>query len=254
MTSRGVVDIRRCGVVTRPFILSSYHHVGKPDNPLTMPKTRSTDATNWEHLAESYETWLEDGSVLKTLVLRIVRQRLGRGSAVGDVALRDAFNALRAAAVRFADATMDEGAAADAGRDEMEEAVAEAVLAWLDKLSQIPAAWDSLSWSEQDAAGADSGEQLVSFRFDAVVGVPDVPDVERPLKRTRVVEVEIEDDPEYQNDEAGRQSSENEEVAAKPQAGPGKKGAKRARVAGGQAQMGPLAAKKVRRSFFITLC
>ena len=70
-------------------------------------------------------------------------------------------------------------------------------------------------------------------------------------KRARVMEVEIEDDPEYQDGEVGRQSSDDEEVAVKPKAGPGKKGAKRAWVAGGQAQMGPLAAKKVRRGFFV---
>jgi len=216
-----------------------------------MPKTRSTDATNWEHLAESYEAWLEDGSVLKTLVLRIVRQRLGRGSAVGDMALRDAYNALRAAAVSFADAAMVEGATAESGRDEMEETVAEAVLGWLEKLSQLPAAWGLLSWSEQDAAGADSGEQLISFRFDEGARVPDVPGIDRPSKRVHIVEAEVEDDPEYQDGEADKESSDGEKGTARPTAGPAKKGAKRARLAGGEAQMGPPATKKVRRSSFI---
>jgi hypothetical protein len=211
-----------------------------------MPKTRSTDATNWEHLAESYETWLEDGSVLLTLVLRIVRQRLGRGSAVGDVALRDAYNALRAAAVGFADAVLVPGAAADAGREEMEEGAAAAVLAWLEKVAQLPEAWRQLSWTEQDAAAVDSYEELVELHFGENEEIPDVPDPDFPTKRPRLAEYEFEDDAAFKPGESVEGSSDGEEKAAKPVAGPVKK---RARVTGAGVQTGPLAAKKVRRSF-----
>jgi hypothetical protein len=210
-----------------------------------MPGTRSADATSGGNLESSFETWLDDYSLLKILVMRIVRQRLGRGSAMGDAALREAMVALGKAAERFGDAALEEDAEVDAGREEMEEEATEIVLRWLGTLSQTPALFQMLSETEQ-AAATWSVEEVTGFLYDTIAEMPAVPDSRSQLKRVRVVEVE-DTDAKDGDAEAGEESSDDDERAARPKAGPP---AKRVRVAGSGTEAGPLAAKKVCRSPF----
>lgn len=205
-----------------------------------MPKTRSSDTLTWEGLADSYELWLADYGVIKVLVLRILRQKLGRGSAACDVALREAYEALKGVAKAFGDAAMEEGAEVDAGREPMEEGVATAVLRWLGLMSQIPDVFRQLSDVEQEAVTWDNFD-VINYEWDTLAEIPEVPSAP---KRVRIEEVEIVDDARDRDveldDEGSEETPQPTKRARQAQSGEGK-----LKPSGRKAQPGPEAAQKV---------
>jgi len=213
-----------------------------------MPATRESDQATRAQLVDNYEMWLSEYSLLKVIILRIVRQRLGHGFALGDMALQEAYSALRKVADRFVDSGLhDEATEVDDGRERMEEETAMIVLRWLGSVSQIPSAFRILSDVERAAIKLTTLE-LVAYEYDALADMPVVPLFKAKTGSTRVVGSEEGDDTRDGDATPGEESSEQEEEAEEPTAGPAKKGSQRKRGAGDEAQKGPLAAKKVRRS------
>src|SRR6201996_1111281 len=140
-----------------------------------MPAARESDQATRAQLVNNYEMWLSEYSLLKVLILRIVRQRLGHGFALGDMALQEAYSALRKVADRFVDSGLhDEASEVDDGRERMEDETATIVLRWLGSVSQIPSAFKALTDVERAAIKLTTLE-LVAYEYDALADMPVVP-------------------------------------------------------------------------------
>lgn len=227
--------------VTMLIIISpSYHHVASPSIDTTMPQTREPSDDVRKSVAENMYNWLGDFTVLRTLVQRVVAQRLGREYSAVELILREAFGALKRAHDRFVeDEDLPESEYQDEAaerRERLEEEAATAVLRWLGTVSEIPKVFNALSESERASVRATASE-LVSVLFKDGERIPDVPWV--GSKRVRIAEEEI-----SKADEEYEAVDGSEDQPAPP---------KRARKTRGGAKgvvVGAEAAQKVCRSRF----
>ncbi|KAJ7208953.1 hypothetical protein GGX14DRAFT_633044 [Mycena pura] len=205
-----------------------------------MPTTRANTDDVRECIAVDFNNWLGDYAVLRTLVQRIVQQRLGRGHATVEMVLGESYSALKKIREQFEkgeeDADTDDEDGQGERRERMEEQAASCVLRWLGAIKHVPSILEALTSTERKAVGMTPAE-LNGLDFKTAGKIPVVPWVSRQEKRVRVKGEDEDEGMEYGESDYG-------ETADDP---PVAKRARRAGIGGEGTRAGPEAVSKCDR-------
>jgi hypothetical protein len=199
--------------------------------PSTAHPSRPTREDVRARVAENFDNWLDDFLVLRSLVRRVVRQRLGRDSSAIRFVLGETLAALRRIGADFErndnEAASEEDEDGRAGaRERMLMETAKAVQGWLGWVASLPALKDVLTEAERGAVGKSPAE-LVELEFESGGEIPVVPWEDRAERRPRAEAVvapqadsEDEDEGESEVPQAPRHTGRSTAARGKIAAGP----------------------------------